>query len=158
MLRFNTYKHDIKWFFMIKKRTCYDHFHRNESFDDDDDIHRTFLGIEGKMERLSTQTHESGFVSMHSQRSSSQSYTTASSLTSKRLSQQSSVSYNSQTFSSQQQQQLFSQQKTLMENENSIATTHQSTTSSTKSTITKTTISGNGDSTLLEKLVNVSVI
>ncbi|KAK0093216.1 hypothetical protein PV326_014033 [Microctonus aethiopoides] len=111
-----------------------------------------FTGIEGKMERLSTQTHESGFVSMHSQRSSSQSYTTASSLTSKRLSQQSSVSYNSQTFSSQQQQQLFSQQKTLMENENSIATTHQTTTSSTKSTITKTTISGNGDSTLLEKL------
>ncbi|KAK0180080.1 hypothetical protein PV327_005759 [Microctonus hyperodae] len=113
-----------------------------------------FTGIEGKMERLSTQTHESGFVSMHSQRSSSQSYTTASSLTSKRLSQQSSVSYNSQTFSSQQQQQLFSQQKILMENENSIATTHQSTTSSTKSTITKTTISGNGDSALLEKLVN----
>ncbi|XP_076755650.1 C3G guanyl-nucleotide exchange factor isoform X4 [Xylocopa sonorina] len=48
-----------------------------------------FTGIEGKMERLSTQTQESGFVSMHSQRSSSQSYTT-SSITSKRSSQQSS--------------------------------------------------------------------
>ncbi|XP_034947933.1 guanine nucleotide-releasing factor 2 isoform X2 [Chelonus insularis] len=109
-----------------------------------------FTGIDGKMERLSTQTQESGFVSMHSQRSSSQSYTTTSSLTSKRSSQQSSVSYNSQTFNSQQQS--FMQQKVSTENENSIVT-HR-TTSSSKNTITTTNISGNGDSSLLEKLVN----
>ncbi|XP_018300493.1 guanine nucleotide-releasing factor 2 isoform X1 [Mycetomoellerius zeteki] len=109
-----------------------------------------FTGIEGKMERLSTQTQESGFVSMHSQRSSSQSYTTASSLTSKRSSQQSSISYNSQSFSAQQQS--FSQTKLSSDSNGSIFT--QKTMSSSKSTISTTNMSGNGDPALLEKLVN----
>ncbi|XP_011054683.1 PREDICTED: guanine nucleotide-releasing factor 2 isoform X3 [Acromyrmex echinatior] len=109
-----------------------------------------FTGIEGKMERLSTQTQESGFVSMHSQRSSSQSYTTASSLTSKRSSQQSSISYNSQSYSTQQQS--FSQTKLSSDSNGSIFT--QKTMSSSKSTISTTNMSGNGDPALLEKLVN----
>ncbi|XP_018372616.1 PREDICTED: guanine nucleotide-releasing factor 2 isoform X10 [Trachymyrmex cornetzi] len=109
-----------------------------------------FTGIEGKMERLSTQTQESGFVSMHSQRSSSQSYTTASSLTSKRSSQQSSISYNSQSFNAQQQS--FSQTKLSSDSNGSIFT--QKTMSSSKSTISTTNVSGNGDPALLEKLVN----
>nr|XP_031836849.1 guanine nucleotide-releasing factor 2 isoform X6 [Nomia melanderi] len=108
-----------------------------------------FTGMEGKIERLSTQTQESGFVSMHSQRSSSQSYT-ASSVTSKRSSQQSSISYNSQTFNSQQQS--FSQTKVSSDSNGSIFT--QKTMSSSKSTISTTNISGNGDPALLEKLVN----
>ncbi|XP_078044490.1 C3G guanyl-nucleotide exchange factor isoform X5 [Augochlora pura] len=108
-----------------------------------------FTGIEGKLERLSTQTQESGVVSMHSQRSSSQSYTT-SSITSKRSSQQSSISYNSQTFNSQQQS--FSQTKVSSDSNGSIFT--QKTMSSSKSTISTTNISGNGDPALLEKLVN----
>ncbi|XP_026827740.1 guanine nucleotide-releasing factor 2 isoform X3 [Ooceraea biroi] len=107
-------------------------------------------GVEGKMERLSTQTQESGFVSMHSQRSSSQSYTTGSSMTSKRSSQQSSVSYNSQSFSSQQQS--FSQSKLSSDSNGSIFT--QKTMTSSKSTISTTNTSGNGDPALLEKLVN----
>nr|XP_034188336.1 guanine nucleotide-releasing factor 2 isoform X8 [Osmia lignaria] len=107
-----------------------------------------FTGIEGKMERLSTQTQESGFVSMHSQRSSSQSYT-ASSVTSKRSSQQSSISYNSQTFNSQQS---FSQTKLSSDSNGSIFT--QKTMTSSKSTISTTNISGSGDSSMLEKLVN----
>ncbi|XP_031836845.1 C3G guanyl-nucleotide exchange factor isoform X2 [Nomia melanderi] len=106
-----------------------------------------FTGMEGKIERLSTQTQESGFVSMHSQRSSSQSYT-ASSVTSKRSSQQSSISYNSQTFNSQQQS--FSQTKVSSDSNGSIFT--QKTMSSSKSTISTTNISGNGDPALLEKL------
>ncbi|XP_043254314.1 guanine nucleotide-releasing factor 2 isoform X2 [Colletes gigas] len=106
-----------------------------------------FTGIEGKMERLSTQTQESGFVSMHSQRSSSQSYT-ASSVTSKRSSQQSSVSYNSQTFNSQQQS--FSQAKLSSDSNGSIFT--QKTMTSSKSTISTTNMSGSGDPALLEKL------
>ncbi|XP_025267227.1 guanine nucleotide-releasing factor 2 isoform X3 [Camponotus floridanus] len=106
-----------------------------------------FTGIEGKMERLSTQTQESGFVSMHSQRSSSQSYTTAS----KRSSQQSSISYNSQSFSAQQQQ-SFSQTKLSSDSNGSIFT--QKTMTSSKSTISTTNVSGNGDPALLEKLVN----
>lgn len=116
------------------------------------------------MERLSTQTQESGFVSMHSQRSSSQSYTTSSSLTSKRSSQQSSVSYNSQSYnSSMAQHQLhqktsFSQQKILADTENSIVTHRTTSHSSTKNTVTTTTISGDADSALLEKLVNVGVL
>ncbi|KZC11989.1 Guanine nucleotide-releasing factor 2 [Dufourea novaeangliae] len=105
-----------------------------------------FTGIEGKMERLSTQTQESGFVSMHSQRSSSQSYT-ASSVTSKRSSQQSSISYNSQ-FNSQQQS--FSQTKMSSDSNGSIFT--QKTMTSSKSTISTTNISGSGDPTMLEKL------
>ncbi|XP_032684143.1 guanine nucleotide-releasing factor 2 isoform X4 [Odontomachus brunneus] len=109
-----------------------------------------FTGIEGKMERLSTQTQESGFISMHSQRSSSQSYTTASSMTSKRSSQQSSISYNSQSFSTQQQS--FSQTKLSSDSNGSIFT--QRTMTSSKSTISTTNMSGNGDSALLEKLVN----
>lgn len=108
--------------------------------------------MEGKMERLSTQTQESGFVSMHSQRSSSQSYT-ASSMTSKRCSQQSSVSYNSQSFSTQQQS--FSQQKLSECTEGSVMT--QRTTSS-KSSLTTASLTGNGDPALLEKLVNVGVV
>ncbi|XP_076383952.1 C3G guanyl-nucleotide exchange factor isoform X4 [Megalopta genalis] len=108
-----------------------------------------FTGIEGKLERLSTQTQESGVVSMHSQRSSSQSYTT-SSITSKRSSQQSSISYNSQTFNSQQQS--FSQTKVSSDSNGSIFT--QKTMSSSESTISTTNISGNGDPALLEKLVN----
>ncbi|EFN67862.1 Guanine nucleotide-releasing factor 2 [Camponotus floridanus] len=104
-----------------------------------------FTGIEGKMERLSTQTQESGFVSMHSQRSSSQSYTTAS----KRSSQQSSISYNSQSFSAQQQQ-SFSQTKLSSDSNGSIFT--QKTMTSSKSTISTTNVSGNGDPALLEKL------
>lgn len=108
------------------------------------------LGIEGKMERLSTQTQESGFVSMHSQRSSSQSYT-ASSMTSKRLSQQSSISYNSQSFSTQQQS--FSQTKSSSDSNGSIFT--QKTMTSSKSTISTTNVSGNGDPALLEKAVSV---
>ncbi|XP_076161527.1 C3G guanyl-nucleotide exchange factor isoform X5 [Ptiloglossa arizonensis] len=108
-----------------------------------------FTGIEGKMERLSTQTQESGFVSMHSQRSSSQSYT-ASSVASKRSSQQSSISYNSQTFNSQQQS--FSQTKLSSDNNGSIFT--QKTMTSSKSTISTTNMSGSGDPALLEKLVN----
>ncbi|XP_076674840.1 C3G guanyl-nucleotide exchange factor isoform X4 [Andrena cerasifolii] len=108
-----------------------------------------FTGIEGKMERLSTQTQESGFVSLHSQRSSSQSYT-ASSVTSKRSSQQSSISYNSQTFNSQQQS--FSQTKLSSDSNGSIFT--QKTMTSSKSTISTTNISGSGDPALLEKLVN----
>jgi len=106
------------------------------------------------MERLSTQTQESGFVSMHSQRSSSQSYTTASSLTSKRSSQQSSISYNSQSYSAQQQS--FSQTKLSSDSNGSIFT--QKTMSSSKSTISTTNMSGNGDPALLEKLVNVGVV
>ncbi|XP_050458611.1 guanine nucleotide-releasing factor 2 isoform X3 [Cataglyphis hispanica] len=106
-----------------------------------------FTGIEGKMERLSTQTQESGFVSMHSQRSSSQSYTTAS----KRSSQQSSISYNSQSFSAQQQQ-SFSQTKLSSDSNGSIFA--QKTMTSSKSTISTTNVSGNGDPALLEKLVN----
>ncbi|XP_076383949.1 C3G guanyl-nucleotide exchange factor isoform X2 [Megalopta genalis] len=106
-----------------------------------------FTGIEGKLERLSTQTQESGVVSMHSQRSSSQSYTT-SSITSKRSSQQSSISYNSQTFNSQQQS--FSQTKVSSDSNGSIFT--QKTMSSSESTISTTNISGNGDPALLEKL------
>lgn len=102
------------------------------------------------MERLSTQTQESGFVSMHSQRSSSQSYTTAS----KRSSQQSSISYNSQSFSAQQQQ-SFSQTKLSSDSNGSIFA--QKTMTSSKSTISTTNMSGNGDPALLEKLVNVGV-
>ncbi|XP_025988207.1 guanine nucleotide-releasing factor 2 isoform X9 [Solenopsis invicta] len=109
-----------------------------------------FTGLEGKMERLSTQTQESGFVSMHSQRSSSQSYTTASSMTSKRSSQQSSISYNSQSFSAQQQS--FSQTKLSSDSNGSIFT--QKTMSSSKSTISSSNASGNGDPALLEKVVN----
>jgi len=105
------------------------------------------------MERLSTQTQESGFVSMHSQRSSSQSYT-ASSMTSKRSSQQSSISYNSQSFSAQQQS--FSQTKLSSDSNGSIFT--QKTMTSSKSTISTTNMSGNGDPALLEKLVNVGVV
>ncbi|XP_061928856.1 guanine nucleotide-releasing factor 2 isoform X15 [Apis cerana] len=105
-----------------------------------------FTGIEGN--RLSTQTQESGFVSMHSQRSSSQSYTTTSSITSKRSSQQSSISYNSQTFNSQQS---FSQTKLSSDSNGSIFT--QKTMTSSKSTVS-TNISGSGDSAILEKLVN----
>lgn len=103
------------------------------------------------MERLSTQTQESGFVSMHSQRSSSQSYTTAS----KRSSQQSSISYNSQSFSTQQQQ-SFSQTKLSSDSNGSIFTQKMMT--SSKSTINTTNVSGNGDPALLEKLVNVGVV
>lgn len=103
------------------------------------------------MERLSTQTQESGFVSMHSQRSSSQSYTTAS----KRSSQQSGISYNSQSFSTQQQQ-SFSQTKLSSDSNGSIFT--QKTMTSSKSTISANNVSGNGDPALLEKLVNVSVV
>ncbi|KAK9307721.1 hypothetical protein QLX08_001976 [Tetragonisca angustula] len=105
-----------------------------------------FTGIEGKMERLSTQTQESGFVSMHSQRSSSQSYTT-SSMTSKRSSQQSSISYNSQTFNSQQS---FSQTKLSSDSNGSIFT--QKTMTSSKSTVSASNMSGTGDSAALEKL------
>lgn len=88
---------------------------------------------------------------MHSQRSSSQSYTTAS----KRSSQQSSISYNSQSFSAQQQQ-SFSQTKLSSDSNGSIFA-HKTMTSS-KSTINTTNVSGNGDPALLEKLVNVGVI
>ncbi|EZA53685.1 Guanine nucleotide-releasing factor, partial [Ooceraea biroi] len=112
------------------------------------------VGVEGKMERLSTQTQESGFVSMHSQRSSSQSYTTGSSMTSKRSSQQSSVSYNSQSFSSQQQS--FSQSKLSSDSNGSIFT--QKTMTSSKSTISTTNTSGNGDPALLEKLEMESTV
>ncbi|XP_011054689.1 PREDICTED: guanine nucleotide-releasing factor 2 isoform X9 [Acromyrmex echinatior] len=124
----------------------------DESLNDSMDLSlmATIQGIEGKMERLSTQTQESGFVSMHSQRSSSQSYTTASSLTSKRSSQQSSISYNSQSYSTQQQS--FSQTKLSSDSNGSIFT--QKTMSSSKSTISTTNMSGNGDPALLEKLVN----
>ncbi|XP_046735450.1 guanine nucleotide-releasing factor 2 isoform X2 [Diprion similis] len=114
------------------------------------DILHPFTGIEGKMERLSTQTQESGFASMHSQRSSSQSYTTASSMTSKRSSQQSSISFNSQSFSSQQQS--FSQQKISADSNGSVFS--QRTITSSRSTHCTTNISGNGDAALLEKLVN----
>ncbi|XP_029162692.1 guanine nucleotide-releasing factor 2 isoform X6 [Nylanderia fulva] len=110
-----------------------------------------FTGIEGKMERLSTQTQESGFVSMHSQRSSSQSYTTAS----KRSSQQSSISYNSQSFSAQQQQ-SFSQTKLSSDSNGSIFT--QKTMTSSKSTVSTTNVSGNGDPALLEKLEMESTV
>ncbi|XP_050472020.1 guanine nucleotide-releasing factor 2 isoform X4 [Bombus huntii] len=122
----------------------------DESLNDSMDLSlmATIQGIEGKMERLSTQTQESGFVSMHSQRSSSQSYTT-SSITSKRSSQQSSISYNSQTFNSQQS---FSQTKLSSDNNGSIFT--QKTMTSTKSTVSTTNISGTGDPAVLEKLVN----
>ncbi|XP_072753006.1 guanine nucleotide-releasing factor 2 isoform X6 [Anoplolepis gracilipes] len=121
----------------------------DESLNDSMDLSlmATIQGIEGKMERLSTQTQESGFVSMHSQRSSSQSYTTAS----KRSSQQSSISYNSQSFSAQQQQ-SFSQTKLSSDSNGSIFT--QKTMTSSKSTISTTNVSGNGDPALLEKLVN----
>ncbi|KYN30525.1 Guanine nucleotide-releasing factor 2 [Trachymyrmex septentrionalis] len=124
----------------------------DESLNDSMDLSlmATIQGIEGKMERLSTQTQESGFVSMHSQRSSSQSYTTASSLTSKRSSQQSSISYNSQSYNAQQQS--FSQTKLSSDSNGSIFT--QKTMNSSKSTISTTNMSGNGDPALLEKLVN----
>ncbi|XP_012228706.1 guanine nucleotide-releasing factor 2 isoform X6 [Linepithema humile] len=123
----------------------------DESLNDSMDLSlmATIQGIEGKMERLSTQTQESGFVSMHSQRSSSQSYT-ASSMTSKRSSQQSSISYNSQSFSAQQQS--FSQTKSSSDSNGSIFT--QKTMTSSKSTVSTTNVSGNGDPALLEKLVN----
>ncbi|KAL0126910.1 hypothetical protein PUN28_005330 [Cardiocondyla obscurior] len=123
----------------------------DESLNDSMDLSlmATIQGIEGKMERLSTQTQESGFVSMHSQRSSSQSYT-ASSMTSKRSSQQSSISYNSQSFSAQQQS--FSQTKLSSDSNGSIFT--QKTMSSSKSTTSTTNVSGNGDPASLEKLVN----
>ncbi|XP_012252189.2 guanine nucleotide-releasing factor 2 isoform X3 [Athalia rosae] len=114
------------------------------------DIFNSFTGLEGKIERLSTQTQESGFASMHSQRSSSQSYTTASSITSKRSSQQSSISFNSQSFSSQQQS--FSQQKMSADSNGSVFS--QRTITSSRSTHSTTNISGNGDAAILEKLVN----
>lgn len=116
-----------------------------------------FSGIEGKMERLSTQTQESGFASMqsHSQRSSSQSYTTASSVTSKRSSQQSTISFNSKSFSSQQQS--FSQQKISSDSSNGSVFSQRTITSS-RSTHSTTNITGNRDAALLEKLVNVGVV
>ncbi|XP_043475353.1 guanine nucleotide-releasing factor 2 isoform X2 [Leptopilina heterotoma] len=118
------------------------------------DILGPFAGIEAKMERLSTQTQESGFVSLHSQRSSSQSYTT-SSIASKRSSQQSSISYNSQTFSSQQQQQQqqsFSQQKLTTTTDNNGTVYSQKTITSSKSSVSTTNITSTGDPSLLEKL------
>ncbi|KMQ94858.1 guanine nucleotide-releasing factor 2-like protein [Lasius niger] len=124
----------------------------DESLNDSMDLSlmATIQGIEGKMERLSTQTQESGFVSMHSQRSSSQSYTTAS----KRSSQQSGISYNSQSFSTQQQQ-SFSQTKLSSDSNGSIFT--QKTMTSSKSTISANNVSGNGDPALLEKLEMESI-
>ncbi|XP_035730656.1 guanine nucleotide-releasing factor 2-like isoform X1 [Vespa mandarinia] len=114
------------------------------------EILNPFTGIDGKIERFSTQTHESGFVSMHSQRSSSQSYTTASSTTSKRSSQQSSISYSSQTFSTQQQS-LY-QQKFTSDSNGSVFM--QKTMSSSKSTTDNMNITGSGDTVMLEKLKN----
>lgn len=96
-------------------------------------------GIEGKMERLSTQSQESSFLSINSQRNSSQSYTT----TSKRSSQQCSISYNSQSSNSQQ--------KLRTENNGSVFTQRIST---LKSTSRRTKIT-TADPILLEKLVNV---
>nr|XP_050863767.1 guanine nucleotide-releasing factor 2 isoform X4 [Vespula vulgaris] len=124
----------------------------DESLNDSMDLSliATIKSIDGKIERFSTQTHESGFVSMHSQRSSSQSYTTASSTTSKRSSQQSSISYNSQTFSTQQQS-LY-QQKFTSDSNGSVFM--QKTMSSSKSTADNMNITESGDTVMLEKLKN----
>ncbi|XP_015186779.1 PREDICTED: guanine nucleotide-releasing factor 2 isoform X4 [Polistes dominula] len=115
------------------------------------EILNPFTGIDGKIERFSTQTQESGFVSMHSQRSSSQSYTTSSSTTSKRSSQQSSISYSSQTFSSTQQQSLY-QQKLISDTNGSVFT--QKSISSSKSTTDNMNIAETGDAIILKKLKN----
>ncbi|XP_051154392.1 guanine nucleotide-releasing factor 2 isoform X5 [Leptopilina boulardi] len=126
----------------------------DESLNDSMDL-SLMATIQAKMERLSTQTQESGFVSLHSQRSSSQIYTT-SSMASKRSSQQSSISYNSQSFSSQQQQQQqssFSQQK-LTTTDNNGTVYSQKTITSSKSSVSTTNITSTGDPALLEKLVN----
>lgn len=118
------------------------------------------VGIEQKMERLSTQTQESGFVSMHSQRSSSQSYTattTTTNLVTKRSSNQnSSMSYNSQSLQS------FSQQRLSAGESNGNGSIHGGHKSSTTTTLTSsrsvhsaTNIAG--DPSFMEKLVYVGV-
>lgn len=104
------------------------------------------------MERLSTQTQESGFVSIHSQRSSTQSYNTSTNLISKRSSQQSSVSYNSQS------QSYF--QHRLSSSENNGSMISQKTISSSKSSShSSCNMSNAGDpATFMEKLVIVGVV
>jgi hypothetical protein len=105
------------------------------------------------MERLSTQTQESGFLSMHSQRSSSQSYTAATTnLVSKRLSQQSSHSYNSQSVQSYSQQRL----STSEANSNGSTLCHKSTTLTSSRSVHSTSNVG-GDQTFMEKLVNLAL-
>lgn len=104
------------------------------------------------MERLSTQTQESGFVSMHSQRSSSQSYT-ATNLVTKRSSQQSSsssLSYNSQSLQSFAQQRL----STGEPNGNGYKS---STTTMTSSRSMHSASNITGDPSFMEKLVYVGV-
>ncbi|XP_011500436.1 PREDICTED: guanine nucleotide-releasing factor 2 [Ceratosolen solmsi marchali] len=113
-----------------------------------------FTGIEAKMERLSTQTQESGFLSMHSQRSSSQSYTaTTANLVSKRLSQQSSVSYNSQNVQSYSQQRLSSASEA--NSNGSTTVSHKSTTTTmTSSRSVHSTTNLGAEPSFMETLVN----
>lgn len=105
------------------------------------------------MERLSTQTQESGFVSMHSQRSSSQSYT-ATNLVTKRSSHQSSssssLSYNSQSLQSFAQQRLSAGEP----NGNGYKS---STTTMTSSRSMHSATNITGDPSFMEKLVYVGV-
>lgn len=104
------------------------------------------------MERLSTQTQESGFVSMHSQRSSSQSYS-ATNLVTKRSSQQSSsssLSYNSQSL------QTFAQQR-LSAGEPNGNGYKSSTTTMTSSRSMHSATNITGDPSFMEKLVYVGV-
>ncbi|XP_023315128.1 guanine nucleotide-releasing factor 2 isoform X2 [Trichogramma pretiosum] len=116
-----------------------------------------FTGLEGKMERLSTQTQESGFVSMHSQRSSSQSYTAASStnLVTKRSSQQ-SLSYNSSNSQQQQQQQQHQHQQRLSSETNGSSFSHRTSTTSSSSVTSSrslhSTMNLSNDPAFMEKL------
>ncbi|XP_016838232.1 guanine nucleotide-releasing factor 2 isoform X3 [Nasonia vitripennis] len=114
-----------------------------------------FTGIEAKMERLSTQTQESGFVSMHSQRSSSQSYTSTAAATtnlvSKRSSQQSSLSYNSQSVQSFTQHQRLSAGETTTTSNGSVVS--HKTTSMTSSRSVHSASNIGADPSFMEKLV-----
>lgn len=112
------------------------------------------------MERLSTQTQESGFVSMHSQRSSSQSYTSTAAATtnlvSKRSSQQSSLSYNSQSVQSFSQHQRLSAGETTTTTSNGSVVSHK-TTSMTSSRSVHSASNIGADPSFMEKLVYVGV-
>ena len=122
------------------------------------------------MERLSTQTQESGFISMHSQRSSTQSYTTTTSGTSsaniltKRSSQTNNfINYNTTQSSQIQSQPIYSQCRLSQDNNGSIFM--QKTISSnatgknvqTSSSHVLGTSAMSDPASFVEKLVNVGV-
>ena len=116
-------------------------------------------GLEAKMERLSTQTQESGFVSMHSQRSSTQSYSTASTtnLVTKRSLQQSS-SYNATCHQQQQQQQQQSHSQHRLSGEtNGSSFSHRTSTTSSSSVTSSRSVHSScaNESSFADKLVNI---